>query len=72
MVAGGVREEDEGEEARIRSEELSSPTDHPGPRIQGWESLIHRKPLIGWPIAGEQFYNSKMMEEEMGVAVLKT
>ncbi|XP_031483903.1 UDP-glycosyltransferase 92A1-like [Nymphaea colorata] len=39
----------------------------------GWnsvlESLSHGVPLIGWPIAAEQFYNSKMMEEEMGVGV---
>ncbi|XP_042485489.1 crocetin glucosyltransferase 3-like [Macadamia integrifolia] len=39
----------------------------------GWnsvlESLSQGVPIIGWPIAGEQAYNSKMMEEEMGVCV---
>ncbi|XP_042518895.1 crocetin glucosyltransferase 3-like [Macadamia integrifolia] len=40
----------------------------------GWnstlESLSQGVPIIGWPIAGEQAYNSKMMEEEMGVCVV--
>ncbi|KAJ4956553.1 hypothetical protein NE237_013336 [Protea cynaroides] len=39
----------------------------------GWnsmlESLNQGLPIIGWPIAAEQAYNSKMMEEEMGVCV---
>ncbi|XP_058095037.1 crocetin glucosyltransferase 3-like [Magnolia sinica] len=39
----------------------------------GWnsvlESLSQGVPMIGWPLASEQFYNSKMMEEEMGVCV---
>ncbi|XP_058092294.1 UDP-glycosyltransferase 92A1-like [Magnolia sinica] len=39
----------------------------------GWnsvlESLSRGVPLIGWPMSGEQFYNSKMMEEELGVCV---
>ncbi|CAA7398966.1 unnamed protein product [Spirodela intermedia] len=39
----------------------------------GWnsvlESLSRGVPLIGWPMAAEQFYNSKMMEEELGVCV---
>nr|XP_017224742.1 PREDICTED: crocetin glucosyltransferase 3-like [Daucus carota subsp. sativus] len=39
----------------------------------GWnstmESLSQGVPLIGWPLAGEQVYNSKMIEEEMGVGV---
>ncbi|XP_043718781.1 crocetin glucosyltransferase 3-like [Telopea speciosissima] len=39
----------------------------------GWnsvlESLSQGVPMIGWPIAGEQTFNSKMMEEEMGVSV---
>lgn len=37
----------------------------------GWnstlESLSQGVPLIGWPLAAEQVYNSKMIEEEMGV-----
>ncbi|KAI0513855.1 hypothetical protein KFK09_009886 [Dendrobium nobile] len=39
----------------------------------GWnsvmESLSRGVPLIGWPVASEQFYNSMMMEEEMGVGM---
>ncbi|XP_077252723.1 UDP-glycosyltransferase 92A1-like isoform X2 [Tasmannia lanceolata] len=39
----------------------------------GWnstvESLTRGVPMIGWPISGEQFYNSKMLEEEIGVCV---
>ncbi|MQM22625.1 hypothetical protein Taro_055680 [Colocasia esculenta] len=40
----------------------------------GWnstlESLARGVPLIGWPMAAEQFYNVKILEEEMGVCVL--
>ncbi|KAK3416879.1 hypothetical protein EUGRSUZ_H02623 [Eucalyptus grandis] len=39
----------------------------------GWnstlESLSQGVPIIGWPMAGEQAYNAKMMAEEMGVCV---
>ncbi|KAI9195648.1 hypothetical protein LWI28_016911 [Acer negundo] len=39
----------------------------------GWnsvmESLSQGVPIIGWPMAAEQGYNSKMLVEEMGVAV---
>lgn len=39
----------------------------------GWnsvtESLSRGVPVIGWPVAAEQFYNSMLMEEEMGVGV---
>ncbi|XXG67927.1 hypothetical protein AAC387_Pa06g1156 [Persea americana] len=39
----------------------------------GWnsvlESLSRGVPMIGWPMAAEQFYTAKMMEEEMGVCV---
>ncbi|GAV88053.1 UDPGT domain-containing protein [Cephalotus follicularis] len=39
----------------------------------GWnsvmESLSQGVPIIGWPMAAEQFYNSKMLVEEMGVSV---
>lgn len=39
----------------------------------GWnsvmESLSQGVPIIGWPLAGEQGYNSKMLTEDMGVCV---
>ncbi|KAF8403842.1 hypothetical protein HHK36_011948 [Tetracentron sinense] len=39
----------------------------------GWnsvlESLSRGVPIIGWPIESEQFYNSKLLEEELGVCV---
>ncbi|GKV41013.1 hypothetical protein SLEP1_g48594 [Rubroshorea leprosula] len=39
----------------------------------GWnsvtESLSQGVPIIGWPMAAEQAYNSKMLVEEMGVSV---
>ncbi|KAG6629989.1 hypothetical protein CIPAW_14G123300 [Carya illinoinensis] len=39
----------------------------------GWNSvlecLIHGMPLIGWPMATEQFYTAKQMVEHLGVCV---
>uniref|UniRef100_A0A0D9W322 Uncharacterized protein n=1 Tax=Leersia perrieri TaxID=77586 RepID=A0A0D9W322_9ORYZ len=39
----------------------------------GWnsvlESVAHEVPIIEWPLAGEQFYNAKMLDEEWGVCV---
>ncbi|KAL2485429.1 UDP-glycosyltransferase 92A1 [Abeliophyllum distichum] len=39
----------------------------------GWnsimESLSQGLPIIGWPLAAEQGYNSKMLMEEMGVSI---
>ncbi|EHA8591566.1 putative Crocetin glucosyltransferase 3 [Cocos nucifera] len=39
----------------------------------GWnsslESLSRGVPVIGWPLMADQFYNSKMLDEELGVCV---
>lgn len=39
----------------------------------GWnstmESLSQGVPMIGWPIAAEQYFNSKLLEQEVGVCV---
>lgn len=39
----------------------------------GWnstlEALSHGVPLVGWPMAGEQFFNTKLLEEDVGVCV---
>ncbi|ESQ41228.1 hypothetical protein EUTSA_v10015476mg [Eutrema salsugineum] len=39
----------------------------------GWnstlESLSHGVPLLGWPMAAEQFFNSILMEKHVGVSV---
>ncbi|CAN8299477.1 unnamed protein product [Cochlearia groenlandica] len=39
----------------------------------GWnsilESLSHGVPLLGWPMAAEQFFNSMLMEKHIGVLV---
>lgn len=39
----------------------------------GWNSILEALsqgvPIIGWPMAAEQFYNVKLLEEEIGVCV---
>ncbi|KAI3882756.1 hypothetical protein MKW92_003005 [Papaver armeniacum] len=39
----------------------------------GWnsilESLTNGIPVIGWPLGSEQYYNSKLLEEELGVCL---
>ncbi|KAK6646157.1 hypothetical protein PHAVU_L011543 [Phaseolus vulgaris] len=39
----------------------------------GWNSLLESLsegvPILGWPMAAEQFYNCKLLEEEVGVCV---
>lgn len=39
----------------------------------GWNSAMEAMregvPVMGWPLAGEQFFNAKMLAEEMGVCV---
>lgn len=39
----------------------------------GWnsilESLSNGIPIVGWPLGSEQYYNSKLLEEELGVCL---
>jgi UDP:flavonoid glycosyltransferase YjiC (YdhE family) len=39
----------------------------------GWNSVLeafsHGLPLIGWPMAAEQFFDVKLLEEKVGVCV---
>ncbi|KAB1211927.1 UDP-glycosyltransferase 92A1 [Morella rubra] len=39
----------------------------------GWNSVLealnHGVPMIGWPMAAEQFFNVKLLEEKLGVCV---
>lgn len=39
----------------------------------GWNSLFqalsYGVPIIGWPLSGEQFYNAKLLKEEVEVCV---
>ncbi|KAL3609140.1 hypothetical protein D5086_000160 [Populus alba] len=37
--------------------------------FNGKESLSYGVPIIGWPMAAEQFYNVKLLEEEIGVCL---
>ncbi|MED6139102.1 hypothetical protein PIB30_080725 [Stylosanthes scabra] len=42
----------------------------------GWNSVLESLscgvPIIGWPLAAEQAYNAKMLDEELGVGVILT
>lgn len=31
--------------------------------------MTHGVPIIGWPLAGDQYYNAKMLDEEWGVCL---
>ncbi|POO03401.1 UDP-glucuronosyl/UDP-glucosyltransferase [Trema orientale] len=74
MASGRVRRANEENQTGVDSAELGAPVGDFVAQIdcgvsEPLQSLSRGVPIVAWPLAAEQAYNSKMLREEMGVSL---